>query len=126
MGNTGRTIQDREAIPFSHVSNTDDFLLQLLELKVQIAALLVFIGVVNRLNREFAHPLHHVGDGVGRSLCRLNQRDGIPGIPHGLVKAADLLGHARRDGEASRIILGGIDALTGRQLLHCSCLRPFG
>ena len=74
-----------------------DFLLQLLELEIEVATLRVFIGVVDCLDREFAHPLHHVRDLVGRPFGGLDQVDTVIRVSNCLIQATNLMGHARRN-----------------------------
>ena len=94
------------------------FSFQLLELEVQVAALRIVVGVVDCLDREFAHPLHHVRDLVGRAFGGLDQVDGVARIPHGLVQAANLVGHPGRNGQTCRVVGSGINPLASRQLGH--------
>jgi hypothetical protein len=120
-----RSAQDREAVPFGGFGDMDDFSLQLLEFEVQVAALRIVVGVVDCLDREFAHPLHHVRDLVGRPFGGLDQVDGVACVPHGLVQAANLVGHPGRNGQARSVVGSGIDPLAGRQLCHRLGHRPF-
>ena len=103
-----------------------DFSLKLLEFEIEIATLRIIVGVVDCLNRQLTHALHHVRDFVGRTLGCLNQRDGIPRVADRLIQAANLVGHPRRDGQTSRIVGGGVDPFARRQLCHRFGHRTFG
>ena len=94
-------------------------LLELLEFLIEIAPLLIGIGIVDRLNRQFAHPLEHRRYFVGGTFSRLNQGNRIPRIAHRLVKRLNLLRDSRGDGHPGGVILGGVNPLSGGQLLHC-------
>ena len=109
---TGGAIEDWERVPLRHVGNTNNFLLQLLEFEVQVTALCVVVRIVNRLNRELTHALHHVRDGVCRPFSGLNQRDCVACVPDRLIQTANLLRHASRNRQAGGIILCGVNALT--------------
>ena len=79
---------------------------ELLKLGVQVATLLYGVGVIDGLDREFAHALQHVRDLRRCTLSRLHERDRVAGISHGLVQAADLLRHAGGNGQARRVVFG--------------------
>ena len=87
---------------------------ELLEFQVKVTALFVGVGVVDCLNREFTHAHHHVGDFVGRALRRLNQGDSVTRIANRHIQTANLVGHARGNRHAGRIVSGGIDPFAGR------------
>ena len=99
-----RAVHDGESIPFGVVGDLHNLLLELLELQVQVAALRVVIGVVDCLDGQFTHALHHVCDFVGRAFCRLDQVNGITRITHGLVQAANLLRHSGGNGHTGGVI----------------------
>ena len=101
---TCAAIQHGEAVPLGVVCNLDNLLLQLLEFKVQVTALLVVVGVVGGLNGQLTHALHHVSDFVGRALRGLNQCDGVTRIAHGLVQAAYLVRHSSGNGHTGGIV----------------------
>ena len=92
---TSRSVQDREAVPLGVIGNLHDLLLQLLELKIQITALIIAIRIVDRFDRQFAHALQRVGHLLGRALGGLHQRNRVAGVTHRLPQRLDLLGHPR-------------------------------
>ena len=111
-------IQHGETIPLGVVGDLNNLLLQLLELQVQVTALSIVIGVIDCLDGQLTHALHHVRDFVGRALGGLDQGDRVTCIANRLIQTANLVRHACGNGHASCIVPGGVDPLTGRQLLH--------
>jgi len=99
----------------------DNLLFQLLEFQIQITAVRIGVGIVDSLNSELTHALHHVRDFVGRTFSRLNQVDGIARVAHRLIQASDLMCHTRCDRQARGVISRRVDALACRQLLHSHC-----
>ena len=112
------TTQEWKAVPFCVVSNLDNLLLELLKLQVQITALGVIVGIVDRLDRQLTHALQHIGDFVGRAFSGLDQANSIACISNRLVQTAYLMRHPCGNGHTGSIIPCGIDALACRQLLH--------
>ena len=118
LGDAAGAIKNVRAVPLGVLADAVDFLLQLLELAIEEAAVHGVVGVVRSLDRQLAHALQHVGDLLGRAFRRLDQRNTVVGVAHGLIEAPDLRGEARADGEARNVVNRAVDALAGRQLLH--------
>ena len=95
-----------------------DFLGQLAEFLVQRLLVLVRVGRVASLHRQFTHALQRVADLAQRAFGGLRQRDAVVGVAHRDVHAAHLRVHAFGDGQAGGVVLGAVDAQAGRQALH--------
>ena len=71
--------------------------------------------------QPFTHPLQHVGDFVERAFCRLRQAE-MPSLALRLACSRPrICGEALRDRQTGRVVLGAVDAQTGRQTLQRGC-----
>ena len=81
-----------------HLGDANNLLLELLELLVQVAALVSRVGGVGRLNGQLGHALQHDCDFLACALHRLNHGDGIARIADGLTQAQNVLCHLGGNG----------------------------
>src|SRR5690606_32080954 len=84
---------------------------------LQRGAVVVGVGGIARLYRQFTDTLQVVADLAQRAFGGLRQRDAVVGVAGSLVQAADLRGHALGDRQAGGVVLGAVDAQTGGQAL---------
>src|SRR5690606_29093831 len=99
------------------VDDAGDFVLELLDFLLQRRLVLVGIGTVGGLHGQFADALQVVGDFLQGAFGSLRQRNAVVGIAGCLFHAADLGGHALRDGQAGGVVPGAVDAQAGGQTL---------
>ncbi len=76
------------------------------------------VGIAGRLDRQLAYPLENGGGLLQCALGGLGQRDSIIGIPHRLIKTANLRAHPVGDGQAGGIIPGAVDPQAGGESLE--------
>src|SRR5690606_15886580 len=76
------------------------------------------VGGVGRLDGQFADALEDVAGGLECAFGGLGQRNAVVGVAAGLVETTDLRGHALGDRQTGGVVLGGVDAQTGRQTLQ--------
>src|SRR5690606_6252075 len=110
-------IEQLLAIELGVVDDAGDFVLQLLDFLLQRLLVFVGVGAVGGLHGQLADALQVVGDFLQGAFGGLRQRDAVVGVAGGLVHAADLGGHALRDGQAGGVVLRAVDAQAGGQAL---------
>ena len=101
-------VQQLLLVELGGVADTGDLLAELVDLKLDVAAVLAGQGVVGRLDGQLAHTLE---DGMGLvegALGGLDHGDAVLGVGHGAVHAVDLGAHLFADGETGRVV-GGAD-----------------
>ena len=108
QGRVGRVGQ-RHTVELRGGGDPLDLVLQLFELVLDVGALVVIQGLRGGLDGQLAHPLQDVHDLVGRRLRRLDDRDAIVGVPHGLTGREDLRLEVRRHAESGGVIRGLVD-----------------
>ncbi|MNV58975.1 hypothetical protein D3C71_1513730 [compost metagenome] len=85
---------------------------ELVHFGVQRLAVRGRIGGVGRLHRQLPNTLQDVAGTAQSPFSHLRQRNAVIGIARGLVHAANLRGEALRNGQASGVIFGAVDAQT--------------
>ena len=98
-------------MPLKRVTPPDpvDFVVQCLELGVEIGAVTGGVGPVGRLDGELAHALEHVADLGQTTLGSLRQRDAVLGVADGNVHSrAPCVFIAFRDGKACGVVLRAV------------------
>ena len=111
-------------VPHGLAVNGADLAGEFTEFFVQITALLVRVGGVDRLHRQFTHALEHISLLDHSAFSRLQQVDTVVRIANCLIQATDLRSQGSSDGQASRIVLGGVDAGACGELLHGTVEGP--
>ena len=78
----------------------------------------VGVGAVGGLHRQLAHALEDAVDFVQGAFSRLQHRDAVLGVAHGLGVAADLGAHLFANAEAGGVVGGAVDAVAAGELLQ--------
>jgi hypothetical protein len=115
LGAAGR--KDVFAVELAADADAVDFAFELSHLALQGLAVLVAVGKVDGLHRQFAHALQHVADLADGAFCRLQHGDAVVGIARGLLHAAHLAEHALGNGQAAASL-----ALLTRSPLDRRCM----
>ncbi|MNF57004.1 hypothetical protein D3C85_767210 [compost metagenome] len=117
-GGTEGAVHQLAATEGGGFGDTGQFVLQCRHFFLQRGAVGIAVGAVGGLDGQVAHTLQQVGGLLQGTFSGLRQGDAVVGVAHGNIEAADLVGQAVGNLQASGIILGAVDARTGRQTLQ--------
>ncbi len=113
-----RAVEQLDTVERGRLRDTIVFRLQLLHFGVEGLAVTGAVRGVQGLHGQLADALQ-VGGHLGKgTFTRLSERDTVVRIAGGLVETVDLRGEPVGDSEAGRVVLGAVDAHTGRQALQ--------
>src|SRR5690606_8226278 len=112
------TIKQRFAAEFGSSGNTVQLVLQLNHFVVQSLTLGITITTVGGLQSQVTHPLQNGGGLLQSTFSGLRQGDTVVGVTHRNVQTVDLAGQTVGNLQTCGVILGAVDARTGRQTLQ--------
>ena len=110
------SIEERLAVEVRILRDAVDLEQQLRHFGLQIRPVVLAVDVRGRFDREVADTLQDVrfaGEGAERDLRRVV---GVLNVLHGLIEAIGLRLQVGRNRETRRVVGGGVNTQTGRQI----------
>ncbi len=114
----GRTVKKLDPVEVGGLGDVIDLGNQLVHLLLERLAVVGSHAAGGRLNRQLAHPLQHIGDFAQCALGGLHHRDAVVGVLDRHRHTAQIGRHTGADRKTRGVVLGSVDPLAGRQLLH--------
>ena len=111
------TIEHLATVKFRRAGDAVQFGSQRVDFVVERLTVAGAVRGVGRLHSQHADALQNVGRGFQRAFGGLRQRDTVVGVAPGLVRADDLCAEAFGNGQTGGVVLGAVDAQTGREAL---------
>src|SRR6185437_8757336 len=105
--------EQRDAVERSGLADALDLRTQLVDLGLNSRTVIRAERAVLVLNGQVSNTLKHRVNLVHLALGRLDERNAVLGVAVGLSKTTDLSTQLLANGEASSVVSGGVDPVTG-------------
>ena len=121
-------VQQLLLVELRRVPDARDLLAKLVDLVLDVAAVLLRQGVVCSLDRQLAHTLEDAVRLVQRALRRLDHADAVLAVRHRAVQTAHLGAHLLADREPCGVVRRAVDAQARGELLDglLECVTRLG
>ena len=114
-----RAVQQLDAVEVGAVSDTVDFVLQLLHFLLQLRTVgLTLVSAVGGLGCQLCHTVEHVMHLSQSAFSGLHQRDTILSVFLSYTQTGNLGTHFLGNSQTSGVVTSAVDAVAGAQLLQ--------